>query len=280
MLRAALLVLVAFAAACACGGRAKAPRPYPAPTADALLAQLTERQAAARSFIAESRMEYWKDGERIKPTVLVMGERGAKARFNALNPTGGDVAADLACDGVNFQFVDFNNNCQLTGPCTREAVAQLLQVSLAPDDFLLLAVGSVPLVPAPTGATLEWNPENQTEVLALRSGDGQWRQEIVLDGREGRWDVLSSTVWDAQGQVEWTLQNKDFQAIEGEGGGSFRVPERTRFEQPKAKADLTVRWIDRAINPTIDAAKFTMQIPPGLPRCGEKAPAAAQPASP
>lgn len=259
----ALLVL---AAAC-CGGPAGAPRPYPAPTAEALLGRLAEIRDSARSFSAESRMEYWSGGERIKPTVLVMGAVGAKARFNALNPTGGNVAADLACDGVSFQFVDFNNDCQLTGPCTREAVAQLLRVRLHPDDFLLLAVGSVPIVPDPSG-TVEWNPKDQTEVLSLTSADGQFRQRIVLDGREGRWDVLGSTVWDAEGEVEWKLTNKDFRVVESEDGIPFRVPGRTRFEQPKAEADLSVRWDDRALNPTLDPAKFTMTIPPGLPECG------------
>ena len=49
-------------------------------------------------------MEYWEDDKRVKPTVLVMGEAGAKVRMNALRPDDA-VAADLACDGLDFVYV-------------------------------------------------------------------------------------------------------------------------------------------------------------------------------
>ena len=146
------------------------------------------------------------DGERIKPTVYVMGERGAKVRFNALNPAGDDVAADLACNGSDFQYVDFNRDCQLTGPCTKDAISQLLRISLRPDDFLLLAIGSTPLVENASGKVV-WDSKNKQEKLTLVSGDGSWKQEIRLDGREQRWDVLSSTVWNADGDIEWKITN-------------------------------------------------------------------------
>ena len=90
----------------ACGGPSGKSRSYKKPNLERIVTELQARQARANSFMAESRMEYWVDGERIKPTVYVMGQRGAKVRFNALSPAGDDVAADLACDGTDFQFVD------------------------------------------------------------------------------------------------------------------------------------------------------------------------------
>ncbi len=209
-------------------------------------------------------MEYWVGAERIKTTVYVMGERGAKIRFNALNPTGGDVAADLACDGIDFKFVDYNNNCELTGPCTKSAIAQLLRVSLAPDDFLMLATGGTPIIEF-TESKVRWDAKNANEVLELL-GDGQ-KQTIVLEGREKTWDVLSSIVRDAEGKVEWKLTNKGFSDHTTENGKSVRLPARTRFEQPSNKAELTIRWDERNINTELSQDKFEIELP-GLPRCG------------
>jgi len=260
---------------------------------------LSNRSALANSFLAESRMEYWVGAERIKTTVYVMGERGAKVRFNALNPTGGDIAADLACDGIDFKFVDYNNNCELTGPCTKSAIAQLLRVSLAPDDFLMLATGGTPIIEF-RESKVRWDAENANEVLELL-GDGQTqtivldgrkfreskvrknsneaielvgrgqKQTTVLDGREKTWDVLSSTVLDAQGKVEWKLTNKGFSDHKTEDGRSIRLPARTRFEQPANKAELTIRWDERNINTELSQDKFEIELP-GLPLCGKQQP--------
>jgi outer membrane lipoprotein-sorting protein len=250
-----------------CGGKGPGGRNYQTPDVERVITELQQRQSRADSFMAESRMEYWVDGKRIKPTVYVMGERGAKVRFNALNPAGDDVAADLACNGSDFQYVDFNRDCQLTGPCTKDAISQLLRISLRPDDFLLLAIGSTPLIEDASGKVV-WDSKNQQEKVTLVSGDGNWKQEIRLEGKEQRWDVLSSTVWNAKGEIEWKITNKEFAAHKAKDGQSFRLPGKTRFEQPKEKAEVTIRWQEREINATLSAEKFTMDIP-ALPRCGE-----------
>lgn len=254
----------------ACGGPSGKSRSYKEPNLQRVIAELESRQSRAESFMAESRMVYWVDGERLKPTVLVMGKPGAKVRFNALNPAGEDVAADLACDGTDFQYVDFVNNCQLTGPCTKSAISQLLRVSLTPDDFFLLAIGSTPLIEDATG-TVKWDSKNQQEIINLVSGDGEWKQEIKLDGKEQRWDVLTSTVWNSKAKVEWRLTNKEFATQKSKDGTSFRLPAKTRFEQPGAKAEVTIRWDDRQINTELSEDKFTMDIPE-LPRCGAQSP--------
>ncbi|MCP4443994.1 MAG: hypothetical protein GY811_01445 [Myxococcales bacterium] len=249
----------------ACGGSSGKARKYQAPTAAGIVAELQGRQALTKSFLAESRMEYWVKDQRVKATVYVMGEMGARVRFNALNPTGGGVAADLACDGDDFAFVDFNKNCQLSGPCTREAIAQLLRVSLAPDDFLMLAAGSTPIIAFDEGK-VTWDSKNARETVELTTNDGSLRQKIILDGRERRWDVLSSTVWGAGGEIDWKLTNKEFSNQKTEDGDPIRLPQKTRFEQPEEKADLTIRWDERSINGERDPDKYVMQLP-DLPSC-------------
>lgn len=222
----------------------------------------------AQSFRAESVMDYWVGKDKVKGTVWVMGKVGARLRFNAINPDAGSTAVDLACDGTSFQYIDYHNNCQLTGPCTRDAIRQLLGVSLEPDDFLLLAIGSTPVIGPSPRAKVEWDAERGAWKLSLVSSDDMWQQTIYFSHPEH--DILESEVRDARGQVEWRLTNKGFKTVKGAGGETFRVPERTRFEKPKEKADLIVRWKQRDLNLELGADKFTMSIPPGLPRCGQR----------
>jgi len=258
-----IAVAALTASGCGCNGTTIV-RPYPPPAVPDVLAQLEAARVARTSFQSESVMDYWVKDQRVKGAVLMMGRPGARLRFNALNPTGGNVAADLACDGAGYQLIDYNNNCQLVGPCDGAAIAQLLRINLEPDDFFALAVGSTPILPG-AGGTTKWDSSAGTETLDLRS-NGR-RQVIVLDGRDQRWDVLESTVYDSEGKVEWKLQNKDFHEVEGPGGAVFRAPGKTKFEQPSHKADLLVRWKEHRFNVELDDAKFVMEIPPGLPGC-------------
>ncbi len=221
-------------------------------------------------------MDYWVGDQRIKATVYVMGQRGAKVRFNAVNPATDATAADLACNGQSFAFLDYEHECQLSGVCDRRAIGQLLRVSMEPDDFLLLAVGSAPIIPQPTG-TVRWDDKRGAEVVELVSPDRAWRQTLVLDGRggPGQWDVLESVVMDAQGAVDWKLENKGFRSVTGKDGRAVRVPEASHFAQPKQKADLQVRWKDHTLNLDLDASKFELAVSRELKRCGAKKPAAA-----
>ncbi len=251
---------------CGCIGARKIKRPYPEPSAQTLLAHLSSVRDRARSYQVESLMDYWIGKDRVKGKVLLMGQVGARVRINALMPTGDSVAADLACDGVNFQFVDSNNNCQLSGPCSRDSIAQLLRVSLEPDDFLLLVMGTTPVI-ADARGTVRWDSRAGHEILELRSPDGSRRQTITLDGRKKHWDVVSSVVRDGAGKVLWRLRNKGFHAVEGKDGTRFRVPEKSQFKQPRHKADLLVRWRSHILNLELDAPKFQLGVVEGLPSC-------------
>ena len=270
------LVLAALAAlwgsgqGCSCAGQ-RFERRYPQPTVEQLLAHVEKSGAQARSYVAESTMDYWVGDQRIRATVYAMGERGSKVRFNAINPATDTTAADLACNGQGFAFLDYEHNCQLSGVCDRRAISQLLRVSMEPDDFLLLSVGGAPIIPQPTG-TVRWDEKRGAEVLELVSPDRAWRQTLVLDGRggPGQWDVVESVVRDAQGQIDWKLENKNFREVKSADGAVFRVPGASHFEQPRQKADLQVRWKERKLNPTLEPSKFELTLPAGLPRCGAK----------
>lgn len=261
--RVRVVALTAWVAAC--NGKGAVERPYVAPSVEQLTSQLSHRATDKRSFVSESKMDYWIGNERVRGDVYMMGKPGARLRFNALNPTGGNVAVDLACDGVTYKLIDYNNNCQLTGPCTSTAIAQLFRLRMEPDEFYLLAVGETPVLPDATGE-LRWDANEAQEIVTLENPAG-WKQKIVLDGREQRWDVVESVVWNERGEVEWKVQNKDFREIKGPEASPYRFPGKTRFEQPTQDADLLVDWRSIDVNTELGEERFEMEIPEGLPRC-------------
>ena len=212
-------------------------------------------------------MDYWLGKDRVKGSMLVMGEVGAKVRFNALSPAGESVMADLACNGRDFVLVDFQNNCMLTGPCSRDSIAQLLRISLTPDDFLQLALGQTPVVPGAQGK-VTWNGDKGHQVVELAGSEGS--QRIEIDARDQRFDVLSSELKDAAGNVVWKVENTDFSSVKDASGADHRVPGKSRLTQPQQKADLLVEWEERALNVELGADKFELVPPAGLPECGAK----------
>lgn len=265
--RAALLSAVALAAA-ACPGPTRYVRPAGGGDVAAILAKLEQARSAKTSFRGASVMDYWLGKDRVKGAMLVMGALGAKVRFNALSPAGESVMADLACNGRNFVLVDFQNNCMLAGPCNRDSIGQLLRLSLEPDDFFHLALGQTPVLPEATGSAT-WDASTGQERLELTSAAGS--QTIVLDGREGRWDVLSSELRDPAGQPLWKVENTSFAVLQDAAGKAHRVPGKTRLVQAAQKADLIVEWEDRELNVELDATRFELTAPEGLPQCGAKA---------
>lgn len=265
-------VMAAAVPGCPCGG-AGGKRPYPEPSATELIDHVRAQGDAVKSYVAQSVMDYWVGDQRVKTTVYVMGERGAKVRFNAINPATDTRSADLACDGQRFYYINYDaqpRGCQLSGMCNQDAIAQLLRVRLEPDDFLLLAVGSTPII-AQTSGKVHWDSDRGAEVVDLVAAGGTRHQRLVLDGRGSppTWDLLESTVYGQDGKVEWTLTNKDFRGISTDDK-TVRVPGKSRFQQPQQKADLVVAWDSRTLNTTLDASKFRFDIPAGLPRCGAK----------
>ena len=261
-----LALLAVLAVTTGCPGSKTVNRPYPAPTAADVVARLAKQRQERTAFTAESTMDYWLGKDRVKGTVLVMGTTGKKVRFNALSPAGGDVLADMACDGTNFAYVDKQNNCQLTGPCDRTSIASLLRVELEPEDFLYLALGTVPVIEGE--GTVAWDASKGHEKVTIKGAAGT--QTITIDARDGRFDVVASALVDPAGKTVWSVENADWDTVPDAVKGEHRLPGRTRFKSPQENADLLVEWGDRTVNPTIDPSKFTVAVPEGLPRCGAK----------
>jgi hypothetical protein len=254
------LAFVLLLAACSGGGGVK--RPYPDPTADDIVSRLAKKRAELTSFTADSTMDYWLANQRAKGEVLVMGTPGAKVRFAALSPAGGSTLAEMSCDGASFVYVDYQNNCTLTGPCDKTSIAQFFRIELAPDDFFHLAVGTPPVLDGATG-TLTWDASHGYEKLTLKNGSAT--EKLTLDMKGNHLDVIDSELIGADGKTVWSVANADFVDLDG-----HRVPGKTRFKSPNQNEDLLVEWGDqRKLNTPLDASKFALAAPPGLPMCGQ-----------
>lgn len=255
---ASLLLLLA---GCPSGGSGTT-RPYPEPKLDDVVARLAKARNELTSFRADSQMDYWLGSQRAKGEVLVMGSTGAKVRFAALSPAGGSSMAEMACDGTDFVYVDYQNNCVMTGPCDQRSIAQFFRIELAPDDFLHLAVGTPPVVSNPQGSTT-WDSKRGVETVTLKGPEGA--ETLAIDMKDGRFDVLEATLVGTDGKTRWSVANSDFVEV-----GGHRVPNKTQFKSPDNKQDLLVDWGDvanRAVNLQIDANKFKIDAPQGLKSC-------------
>jgi hypothetical protein len=259
------LALIALIALTGCPGRGGAyPQPLALNTAKGVISHLAQTRAARTSFTGESVMDYWVGSNRLKGTVLVMGTSQRQVRFNALSPQGGGVLVDMACNGTDFAMVDFQNNCAVTGPCTGASIASLLHVQLEPEDFLALALGTPPVLDQAAG-TVTWDASKGREKVKLAGPAGT--ETIEIDGRDGRTDVLSSELVGIDGKIVWSVDNADFGNVKEASGGQQRLPNKTRFKSPGQQADLLVEWKERTLNVAIEASKFVITVPPGLPTC-------------
>ena len=274
MRHAATVATLLLAAGCPHGGT---PQPAgPAPTVAEVVDRLTRAKDELHSFTGSAVMEYWLGGDRFKGDVLAMGEIGARVRIAALSPAGGSTIAEMACDGSQFVSVNYQNNCALTGPCTKQSIASFFGIELAPDDFLHLALGTPPLIAQPTGG-VTWDADKGIYQVKLAGAGGT--QTIGIADRDQRWDVVESELVGADGKPEWSVKNAAFAIARDPEGKDHRVPGKSRFTTPNnQKADLTVEWHERTVNLTIDPEKFKITVPAGLPTCGPAHPATPGPA--
>jgi len=263
-----LAAIAALLLACGCP-HGDTPRPSgPEPTVAEVVDRLTRAKDELHSFTGAAVMEYWLNGDRFKGDVLAMGEAGAKVRIAALSPAGGSTVAEMACDGSQFVSVNYQNNCVLTGPCTKQSIATFFGIELDPDDFLHLALGTPPVIAQPTGA-VTWDASNGVYRVALAGAAG--KQTIGIADRGQRWEVVDSELVAPDGTPAWSVKNAAFDNAKDPDGKDHRVPGKSRFTAPsKQKADLTVEWRERTVNLAIDPKKFTIAVPPGLPTCGQR----------
>jgi hypothetical protein len=256
------LIVTALVALTGCPHKAIV-RPYPAPPAADVVGQVTRRGEIASSLKAETKTDVRMGKERANVTVYILAAPGGKLRFQALNPND-SLAADLASDGARFCFLDTRANCGDCGPATPENVARLIRIPLQPDEVVTVLMGGAPLLPDPT-PEVTWDDEDGREILALEA-DG-WKQKVILDGKDKRWDLLLAELHDPKGKLAWRVRHKDFRAVKTKSGETVRLPAASLFEQ--AGDTVKIEWREQSIGETLDAGKFQIELQEGLPACGQ-----------
>jgi outer membrane lipoprotein-sorting protein len=260
----ALLVIGVLVAMAGCPGKNGGTRPYAEPKVADVIAQLATARGALTSFRGDSTMDYWMSGKRVKGEVLVMGAVGKKIRFAALSPAGGSTLAEMACDGTNFVYLDYQNNCSLAGPCDARSVSVFFGIELEPDDFLHLALGTPPILDGATG-TVTWDGSRGVEKVDLKAPAGA--QKLSIDAKDNHYDVLDSELVGTDGKVRWSVANTSFEKVTG--SGERRVPKKTRFKSPAQNQDLLVEWNELEANVDLEPEQFHIDIPAGLGICGQ-----------
>jgi len=266
-MKRALLGAVLIAVAC-CGPKGGAKNPDPDLTIAAVTAEIAKGRAALTSFRGESNMDYWVSGQRMKGDVLVMGKVGKFVRFAALSPEGGSTLVEMACDGKSFVYLNYQENCVLTGPCDAHSVATFFRIELEPDDFLHLALGTPPIIGGDPTGTITWDGAKGVQRVALKSNEGS--QKLAINTRVANWDVHETELVGSDGKQRWSVANTDFRKVTG--SGDRRVPGKTRFKSPVESQDLLVEWGEQfEVNVDLPDKNFVIEVPAGLSTCGQKA---------
>lgn len=252
--RLAVLLLVA-----GCHPQKPVERPYPPPKLEDAIAAVRAHAAHLTSLRdLSTKVEIKTPNGNGKMNVKMLIARGGQLRFEASAPVVGDVAA-LVSDGKDFSMNDMRHGQFVQGPARGCAIAQLIGISLEPDDVAAALLGGVPGLDAKP-VELKWDPmHGGREVVTLEVPDGG-QEKLFLDGRDGHWDLLGAERTDAGGKVVWHIDHEDWHDV----AGGLRLPKRTHISQPGAKAEAWIRWKDQEPNVEPREGVFTLSPPPGV----------------
>lgn len=254
-----LASLVPVLAVAACNG-AQVKRTYPQPTVGNLLAHVSALPERVPDVRAETKADVWVDGDRVKTTVYFYAAWPDRLRAQVLEPASETVARDLGAIGGRFCVTDKMQNCGGCYPATAHNVGALLGIEMPPEQVVTAFLGGAPVPAGAESATLRW--DDGKEVLEWKTPDGG-RARLVLSGVQKQWDVLDAELVGADGKRLWRIQHTDWHAA-----GTARLPGKSIIDGPKGEG--LIQWKEQTVGTAPDDAKFIVEVPEGLPRCGEE----------
>ena len=259
-----LLLVSALASGCT---SQMAKRPYTAPVSIDILAHLYHKQHQVMSLKAELSIDYLLKGDRIKTTTWLFSKRGGKLRAQTFHPVGNSIASEAACFNNRFTFLDTVNNCYYHDTC--DGMLTYLSLPGSPDDLLSIAIGSVPVIMDAQPATPRWSSQHKAEIIDLFSQEGKKRQTLILQRKNGHWDLIHSTLFDSQEKPIWELTHKQFTTLAMPIGDNMRVPAKTRIIDHRHGTDIIIEWKNTLFNLAIPEDKFQLPVPQDLPECSK-----------
>ncbi|HEY3356062.1 MAG TPA: DUF4292 domain-containing protein [Polyangia bacterium] len=230
--------------------------PASLPAAGTLLDEIRGRQAQAKSLRGDSKIDYWAPEGRTKVTVNLAVARPGRLRFEAENPISGHTEGTLVTDGRSFALLDVQHNRFLVGPALPCNVARMTRIAMPPDDVAVILLGSAPIL-AHERAEVAWDrAHGGREIVTLHlRGGGTERLEIAHGSR----DLVAAEVKDSAGRSIWHLTHEEFRSV-----GGVRLPRRTKFIEPREKADVVIRFRDVEANVSIPEDVFHLTPPAGM----------------
>ena len=110
-------------------------------------------------------------------------------------------------------------------------------------------------------AAVRWDKCKGAELVTLTDRSRKLVQRIWMKrSGPGRWRVLQSTVRDGKGKMLVRLRFERFRRV-----GGRQLPRVIKFEQPRRKADVIIRYAKQEINVSLPDEAFKLTSPPGLP---------------
>ncbi|MFO0681161.1 MAG: DUF4292 domain-containing protein [Sandaracinus sp.] len=233
-------------------------------SAPALLRSFVSMRSPARSLRAEARVDRRDQSGRIRGTVLMMLERPARVRFDAMTQFG--PAAVLTSDGVEFALTDLRENRYFVGPTCAENIERLLGLPLTGEEVALFLFGETPLLDAPSEDVVcadghytvtRRAEDGRTQILTLEVRRG----DELLPPAEQHVRLRSSEVHAPDGTLEWRVRYDDHRVVEDprdteEPHRGVAMPFSIHFELPSRDIDTLVRFSSIDLNPEIPEDAF------------------------
>jgi hypothetical protein len=243
---AALAALVLVASA----GCVRAPPPDLSPDPRALLAQVREAQALARTVRGSARVGVETPGASGTLDALAAAEKPDRVRIEMLDFFGNPASVLVAAAG-RFSLYDARAGVLYRGEATPENLARLLPLPLGAGDLATLLCGSAPLLDG--------------EPVAAEADGGAMRLELAGAGaRQLLWvgegaSVRAARLEPAAGSRAsgWSAEFDVFRRRAG-----ARVPTDSELRAPDGR--VTLHWReDLEVNVALEPATFRMDPPRG-----------------
>lgn len=210
------------------------------------LARVEARRQVLPRLAVDARASYYAPEGARKGSVVLVLERPASLRFEALSPTD-DLLAILTSDGERFTQYERGADVCHTGPACARNVARLLPIPLRGEDVVHVLLGGSPIIDA-TPVEVGWDEDEGLAVLRLEGKDGV-AQEIAADPCS--WEVWRSEVTkDGDTVMRLTFDG-------WEGGPEARLPREVRVEMPAQDVDL--KLVYRAVDPDVELEDDTFR---------------------
>lgn len=247
MLRTILLLPLLLATLAPGCTRYARPRSLETDPARALALIEARRQAIPRLAVDARASYYAPEGARKGSVVLVL-QRPASLRFEALTPTD-DLVAILTSDGERFTQYERGSDACYTGPACPRNIARLLPLPLAGEDIVHVLLGGTPIIEH-TSAEVDWDEDEGLAVLRLH-GAGGVVQEIGADPCS--WEVWRSEIT-KDGDTVMLLTLEDWKSV-----GDARLPQELQVLMPEQDVDLKLvyRAVDRGVEVDADTFRYT-----------------------